>query len=332
MARASPPSRPGAEPDSAGRVPGAGTSDQRMAISPLPLPRCTRSKRCPATLTCGRGEKGSRGRARGSRGRADAGRGRSAPNDGRPSVLSPDVGRCWRASSAVITYSCTRSDARIPRQFLDSGARRRDLAEIIETKDHMVGKGLGWAKPCRKATGPRSSATCATFGLRVPNVHFNDHQIYWRCANTPTRGRVGLRRRGATRTFRVRASIPLVTTSIPLACARGRRTGIGNEFGRAPDVPNLFVSDGSVMNTEAAANAALTVVAPGRPHRGAADGERSPRLGPPGGLRGRTSECALLDDFVSAIRRGESRSVVLRGGLGLGRRRCWSISSRRRQI
>jgi hypothetical protein len=32
-------------------------------------------------------------------------------------------------------------------------------------------------------------------------------------------------------------------------------------FGRAPDVPNLFVSDGSVMNTEAAANAALTVVA-----------------------------------------------------------------------
>jgi hypothetical protein len=36
--------------------------------------------------------------------------------------------------------------------------------------------------------------------------------------------------------------------------------------------------------------------------------------GPPGGLRGRTSECALLDDFVSAIRRGESRSVVLRAG------------------
>jgi hypothetical protein len=47
--------------------------------------------------------------------------------------------------------------------------------------------------------------------------------------------------------------------------------GIGNEFGRAPDVPSLFVSDGSVMNTDAAANAALTVVAPGRPHRGAAE-------------------------------------------------------------
>src|SRR6266487_4902379 len=41
--------------------------------------------------------------------------------------------------------------------------------------------------------------------------------------------------------------------------------------------------------------------------------------GPPGGLRGRTSECALLDDLVSAIRRGESRSVVLRGEAGIGK-------------
>ena len=41
--------------------------------------------------------------------------------------------------------------------------------------------------------------------------------------------------------------------------------------------------------------------------------------GPRDGLRGRTSECALLDDLVSAIRRGESRSVVLRGEAGIGK-------------
>jgi choline dehydrogenase-like flavoprotein len=34
-----------------------------------------------------------------------------------------------------------------------------------------------------------------------------------------------------------------------------------NEFGRAHDVPNLFVSDGSVMTTAAAANPTLTIVA-----------------------------------------------------------------------
>ncbi len=37
--------------------------------------------------------------------------------------------------------------------------------------------------------------------------------------------------------------------------------GVVNEFGRAHDGPNLFVSDGSVMTTAAAANPTLTIVA-----------------------------------------------------------------------
>ena len=37
------------------------------------------------------------------------------------------------------------------------------------------------------------------------------------------------------------------------------------------------------------------------------------------GLRGRGSECALLDDVISGIRRGESRSLVLRGEAGIGK-------------
>ena len=37
------------------------------------------------------------------------------------------------------------------------------------------------------------------------------------------------------------------------------------------------------------------------------------------GLRGRSSECALLDELVSAIRRGESRSLVVRGEAGIGK-------------
>src|SRR3954464_3405184 len=37
------------------------------------------------------------------------------------------------------------------------------------------------------------------------------------------------------------------------------------------------------------------------------------------GLRGRGRECALLDDLVSAIRAGESRSLVVRGEAGIGK-------------
>ena len=37
--------------------------------------------------------------------------------------------------------------------------------------------------------------------------------------------------------------------------------GVLNEWGQAHDVPNLFVSDGSVMTTGASANPTLTIVA-----------------------------------------------------------------------
>ena len=37
------------------------------------------------------------------------------------------------------------------------------------------------------------------------------------------------------------------------------------------------------------------------------------------GLRGRGGECARLEDLVSAIRRGESRTLVLRGEAGIGK-------------
>jgi DNA-binding CsgD family transcriptional regulator len=37
------------------------------------------------------------------------------------------------------------------------------------------------------------------------------------------------------------------------------------------------------------------------------------------GLRGRSAECALLDRLVSAVHRGESRSLVLRGEAGVGK-------------
>ena len=48
------------------------------------------------------------------------------------------------------------------------------------------------------------------------------------------------------------------------------------------------------------------------------DGRSRELAGPPG-LRGRASECILLDELIAAIRRGDSRSLVLRGEAGIGK-------------
>ncbi|MBV9810835.1 MAG: AAA family ATPase, partial [Solirubrobacterales bacterium] len=45
----------------------------------------------------------------------------------------------------------------------------------------------------------------------------------------------------------------------------------------------------------------------------------APGLGRSAGLRGRASECALLDAVVDAVRRGEGRSLVVRGEAGIGK-------------
>src|SRR5918996_2791909 len=47
--------------------------------------------------------------------------------------------------------------------------------------------------------------------------------------------------------------------------------------------------------------------------------ETAPGLGRRASWRGRESECMLLDGLLSAIRRGESRSLVLRGEAGIGK-------------
>jgi DNA-binding CsgD family transcriptional regulator len=48
-------------------------------------------------------------------------------------------------------------------------------------------------------------------------------------------------------------------------------------------------------------------------------GTRIRALGRHAGLRGRVGECALLDAFIRDVRRGESRSLVLRGEAGIGK-------------
>src|SRR5262245_26624579 len=46
---------------------------------------------------------------------------------------------------------------------------------------------------------------------------------------------------------------------------------------------------------------------------------RPPVPGDSPSVRGRSRECALLDDLIAAVRGGESRTLVLRGEAGIGK-------------
>jgi choline dehydrogenase-like flavoprotein len=97
-------------------------------------------------------------------------------------------------------------------------------------------------------------------GMPVPNVHFDDHanDVAMR-EHAYSAGESVYNAVDATRTMRV---TPYPSTHNLGTCRMSAKPedGVVNEFGRAHDVPNLFVSDGSVFTTGAAANPTLTIV------------------------------------------------------------------------
>jgi choline dehydrogenase-like flavoprotein len=99
------------------------------------------------------------------------------------------------------------------------------------------------------------------FGQAVPDVHVDDHpnDVAMR-EHAYAAGASIYRAVDATATFHV----PPYPASHNLGTARMSarpQDGVVNSFGQAHDVPNLFVSDGSVMTSGAAANPTLTIIA-----------------------------------------------------------------------
>ena len=98
-------------------------------------------------------------------------------------------------------------------------------------------------------------------GLPVPNVHFDDHPNDTAMRNHGyQQAELLYEAVGSTSAHRT----PPYPSTHNLGTTRMStrpEDGVTNEFGRTHDVPNLYVSDGSVFTTGAAANPTLTIVA-----------------------------------------------------------------------
>jgi choline dehydrogenase-like flavoprotein len=98
-------------------------------------------------------------------------------------------------------------------------------------------------------------------GLPVPNVHFDDHPND--AAMREHAWEVGEEVYDAVGATGAHRTPPYPSTHNMGTARMSERPedGVVDEFGRAHDVKNLFVSDGSVFTSGAAANPTLTIVA-----------------------------------------------------------------------
>jgi choline dehydrogenase-like flavoprotein len=146
--------------------------------------------------------------------------------------------------------------------FATPGAWGGAYAEIIEAYTHTASVwvcGEDMPQPTNRVT--LSDALKDGLGLPAPEVHYDDHpnDVAMR-EHAYGRAEAIFRAVGATRLIRS----PAMPSGHNLGTARmsaDPADGVVDGFGRAHDVENLFISDGSVFTTGGAANPTLTIVA-----------------------------------------------------------------------
>ena len=146
--------------------------------------------------------------------------------------------------------------------FLSPGASGRDFAQLMEAYDYTAGMWLvGEDMPRETNRVTLNPDVRDQYDQPVPNVHFDDHPNDEAMREHAYRAGEGVYEAvDALRTIRV---TPYPSTHNLGTCRMSEKPedGVVDRFGRAHDVPNLYVSDGSQFTTGAAANPTLTIVA-----------------------------------------------------------------------
>jgi len=146
--------------------------------------------------------------------------------------------------------------------FADPGTWGPGFTSILEGYANTAGLWVvGEDMPQETNRVTLNASVTDKYGLPVPNVHFDDHPNDVAMRNHGYRQAELLYEAvGSTSAHRTPPYPSTHNLGTTRMSARPE-DGVVNEFGRAHDVPNLFVSDGSVFTTGAAANPTLTIVA-----------------------------------------------------------------------
>lgn len=146
-------------------------------------------------------------------------------------------------------------------KFVAPGSWGPALTEVVDKYLNTAGMWIVGEDMPQQSNRITLSGETDAHGLPVANVHFDDHpnDVAMR-RHAHQQGAAVYNAVGATNTIE---TPPYPSTHNLGTCRMSQRPGDGvvDRFGRAHDVPNLFVSDGSVFTTGAAANPTLTIVA-----------------------------------------------------------------------
>ncbi|MEM8776024.1 MAG: GMC family oxidoreductase [Pseudomonadota bacterium] len=145
--------------------------------------------------------------------------------------------------------------------FIEPGAWGPEFASWMDNYQNMAGMWIVGEDMPQATNRITLSDTTDQHGMPVANVHFDDHPNDLAMREYAYEKAEALYNAvGAVGTHR---TPPYPSTHNLGTCRMSERPedGVVNKWGQAHDVPNLFVSDGSVMTTGAAANPTLTIVA-----------------------------------------------------------------------
>ncbi|QFS81344.1 Fructose dehydrogenase large subunit [Roseivivax sp. THAF40] len=145
--------------------------------------------------------------------------------------------------------------------FLNPGAWGREFTTALDAYENMAGMWIVGEDMPQEGNGVTLSETEDQYGLKVANVHFDDHPNDIAMRNHAyDRGRAVYDAIGATRTM----PTPPYPSTHNLGTNRmsaNAQDGVVNKWGQTHDIANLFISDGSQFTTGAAENPTLTIVA-----------------------------------------------------------------------
>jgi choline dehydrogenase-like flavoprotein len=138
----------------------------------------------------------------------------------------------------------------------------RELGFIMDHYDSMAGifiNGEDLPRATNRITlNPKVKDA---FGLPVANLHMDDHENNAAMrAHAQRQAKALYEAAGAIKVVNSRQT-PATHNMCTARMSKDPREGVADAHGRAHDVPNLFISDGSAMSTPGSANPTLTIVA-----------------------------------------------------------------------